>query len=399
MPSYSPFKTLVSLGCLFLGLILLSKAHARTIIPVFNFTCLNIITPGSLNTRIILNMENQQTDELKCIILFRQHNRNLYSSEKFLKTQQNQSLYSFDFSITPGTYEIYVELVQENTGLPYILKKMFHCRDMQQKEVVSDIVVYKPGTQTPWLSEDIPSDIGQISFSADIICRENGFYTIRAVLYHQDENPYSDAAGKFSSVLQHNKLLQFKGSPQTFEATFDLDENTSGNYLIEIFVYKEDNIVAEANYPFYLVWKQVPEMLNNPRPFLPFLKWLNTSLAEFADTLDDKILKERFLNFWVLQMDENEGYRYAAMEDYYRKVSEIQVLLNNDHAWNTDAGKYALLLGMPDSIYKSEIKGDSIFTWYYNQPRITCYFIKPKGETLMESLSLRDKIRLYFLPA
>ncbi len=90
-------------------------------------------------------------------------------------------------------------------------------------------------------------------------------------------------------------------------------------------------------------------------------------------------LSKAFNDFWRQRNEDPEGYVYEALETYYRRVENANKMLGNTKTgWATDPGKYAVLMGVPDSIRKELYKDDSVAVWYYRNPPLIKYFLKPK---------------------
>lgn len=369
------------------------QSIART--PEFEFLCQRILSGNtSGNTRVLLNIQGENSGGIRQVhlnISFRQGYKTIYESDKYLELTGQDNLFDIRCDLAEGEYEAVAEVKYVDGGIPSIKSVLFRARSLEGPIQVSDITLLKPDLSGPVFRNEIRADAGGLYFTSGILSKQKGVFTARAILYRQDENPYADAAGKFTSISQISRQIQPPaGTEIAFEGHFDTEGLESGNYLIEIFIYQEDKIVAESAYAVYLTWKEVPRILANPGVYLPYMKWLSHGLSENSIASSPA----SFIEFWITQNSDREGYRYAAMEKYFRRIPLATQLTGVEDIWETDAGKHILLFGAPDSIRKYSVGADSIIIWMYRNPPLTKYFIKPRNETLPREISLSDKIRL-----
>lgn len=360
--------------------------------PLFDFSCQRILhANGVFNTRIRIIQFPQDGTESQLIVQFRQNNRNVYELSRYLKASAADTLREFWITLPDGYYEVWAEMRSLSQPGNQINSTTFFARNVAGRTAVSDISLLHSRTDNPVLNSDIPGAGQQFSFSCFIYPFGANQLTARAVLYRQDENPYSDAAGKYTSLGQVSAPIT--GSPNqtfTFESPLPADSLESGNYLIEVFVYQEDQIIAEASYSFNVLWHKVPGMLADPEPWLPAMAW------RFPNGAVPEELSQpaAFLNYWLNQNENNGVYPYAALEEFYKKWDKLPQFLNTADAMQSVKSKYFLLLGEPDSVTLTSSGTDSLSVWFYNSPPLQKYFIKPEGESEWAEMNILHKLRL-----
>jgi GWxTD domain-containing protein len=371
-----------------------TTVHGRN--NVFNFSCQRIFNANqSANTQILLELPALDTfsnkSEYKVNFQFRKGNRLVYEISRFVECTQERNLFEFWLNLPDGYYEVWAEAQLVNQSFPMISTQSFQGRDLLKPCVVSDVILLNATTGKPVLDRDIPGSGQKFNFSCEVYASNAGLITARAVLYHQDENPYSDAAGKYSSLGQYSIPVQVdKNGRFKFESALPAESLESGSYLIEIFIYQEDLIIAESNLSFNILWQNVPKILLNPERYLPYMVW------KFPDRIVPAALWEgdAFFQYWKLQNETENSYPYAALEEYFQRVNASDAFTGYPESWKNALGKYYILLGTPDSIEKKIIGEDSVLTWRFHAPPLCKYFIKPEGTNEWEELSSSHTLRL-----
>lgn len=358
------------------------------------FTCQRIFNYNhSANTRILLHLPSQDTlgREYQIIFQFRQGTQTAFEMSRYVVCSQNNEFFEFWANLPVGYYEVWAEAQMLNNSIPKIVSKSFQARELDKTCVVSDVTLLQSGTLKPIVGKDIPGSGEKFDFSCEVYAHSSGLLTARAVLYRQDENPYSDAAGKYSSLGQLTVPVLLDASGRfRFENSLPAESLESGSYLIEIFVYQEDQIIAESNLSFNILWDKVPDILLNPGTYLPYMSW------KFPGGIIPTELNnpEDFIQHWILQNEISGAYPYTALEEYFQRVAEANAFIGIKDAWNSAPGKYYILLGPPDSVVKTQYFKDSLLTWRYHAPPMCKYFIKPEGTLDWDELSSYQKIRL-----
>lgn len=361
------------------------------------FACFRKLKPGTeFNTLLQIDIlpENAKPSNNQLVIEFRQNHKVVYQLSRQVNLGADSRFLEYWITLPDGHYEVSLEFHSPQYPVPLLYFRSFYARSLNQTWAVSDIQMMNPETGKHLLQKDLAGINGKIPFTCDLYLSASGLFTARAILYRQDENPYSDAAGKYSSLGQVSVLIpQIRGPQFTFSGLLPSEGLESGSYLVEVFIYQEDRIVAEAGYAFNIVWQRIPEILANPEQYAPFMKW------KFADqTLPEALFTSSgFLEYWIQQNEFQGGYPYEAMEQYFQRALASDSLFLQAHAWNSPRGQYFLLLGEPDSITSLLYHNDSILIWRYTAPPLCKYFIKPEGETTWQELSLSHKMRLMLI--
>lgn len=381
----------------FVGLIFLfTEMQASNGITDFSILCQNQRkVGGNENVRLLVEVKQgvSTARKYKWIVSFRQGQKTILESSRYFTLQDSIQYYEFWYFLPTGAYAVVAELQPEDSGWPIVRNCPFICRNLLQTNSISDITLMDKDGLHPLMNRDIVAYMGILRFSSEMYTQEPGYYTIRAILYRQDENPYTEDAGKFTSVQQVSQSL-FISRPQfSITESFRIDENESGNYLVEIFVYQDGQIISESNYPFYLVWSEIPEMIGNPEKYLPFMGWIHPVMGHDTFSISGDPLRQAFMQFWVRQNDIAEGYQYRAMERYFKQILK-SIETFGPSGWSYPQAKYVSLLGWPDSVRSFKLGGDSLLYWQYDKPPHACYFIKPDGEDMYSELPFWDQLRL-----
>lgn len=362
----------------------------------FTILCQNQRKPeSSENVRVLVEVQRgiHTGVDYKWIISFRRGHTTLFESTRYLKVEDSITYFEFWYALPTGTYTVVTELQPENIARPMLQSCVFVCRNLESGVYLSDVTLIDKDGLKPLLKRDIVAYMGILRFSSELYIKDPGYYTIRAVLYRQDENLYSEDAGKFTSVQQVSQSFYIRKSGFRFSESFQIDENESGNYLVEIFVYADDEIISESNYPFYLVWSEIPNMMANPERYIQYMHWIQPGIKVDAKLDNAETLTTSFFQFWIRQNDVSEGYQYRALETYFQQIfSSIEAY--GPEGWQTPRSKYISLFGWPDSVYQYAIGMDSFLFWQYHKPPLSCYFIKPSGVDEYREIKFGDKLRV-----
>lgn len=386
----------IRLYLLVVALSCISGTLQAGILSEFSILCQNQRKPeGNENVRVLLELERglHTGIDYKWIISFRKGHTTLFESSRYLKVEDSIAYFEFWYALPTGNYTVVSELLPENTSRPVVRTCAFVCRSLESGVNLSDVTLMDKDGLKPLLKRDIVAYMGILRFSSELYINDPGYYTIRAVLYRQDENLYSEDAGKFTSVQQLSQSVYVRKSGFNFSESFQIDENESGNYLVEIFVYADGEIISESNYPFYLVWSEIPKMMANPDRYLKYMHWIHPGISESTKAVRDGTFHASFIQFWIRQNDVSEGYQYRAMETYFKQIM-ASIEAYGSEGWHTPQSKYLSLFGWPDSVYQYSIGMDSFLFWQYYKPPLSCYFIKPSGADEYREVMFGDKLRV-----
>jgi GWxTD domain-containing protein len=355
----------------------------------FQAECYNRISnPQGYNTQVVVQLSDQWIQSLpseaEIQIQFIQKQRVKHSIQRYVKLEEvsNQGQLIFPLTLKSGDYEVYITLTGNQPYKSEIQSLKHRVKSLNPKINLSDVYLTHPDGSL-WLTQEVRADFGTLPFGVEMYAPTGKYFTIRAVLYRKTENLYTDDAGIYTSVRQINKVVQGSEKGFTFQHAFRTDENESGAYLIEIFVFEEDQIVAESHREVYLMWKEIPKILKSPQQWLAPLAVLigksgvETLRLHMASAPNPQ---DAFQSFW--QNRNQDAYPYQAMESFYRRVMQAKNHLQHPTPWEQDMGASICIWGLPDSIIPYKVDQDSFQAWRYNSPPLYRYFIKPKGTSV-----------------
>ncbi|HHG85382.1 MAG TPA: GWxTD domain-containing protein [Bacteroidetes bacterium] len=149
-----------------------------------------------------------------------------------------------------------------------------------------------------------------------------------------------------------------------------LNELEHGEYLLEIFLYRDEALIAEVSRKFIIDWKYLREIFGDLDTAISKMQYA-TSFEQInrLKTIQDPDEKlKQFLQFWRLRSDPSHDNDMEALESYYDRIYYAEEHFEEDKpGWKTDRGRIYALYGAPDR--QSSFRAAEVFyeVWTYRK--------------------------------
>jgi GWxTD domain-containing protein len=370
-----------------------AKAH-----PQFNASCINL-KQGLDNTAIYLRLEpslfhiDQRTGilsaDLHMRISFRQmpESRMVIVRQKSLRvnadfmSEEDPFFYAFTMGVSPGNYEIWIEIEDKRTRRTYIESIPYVCRDMDAAVSLSDpLLVQEFGgilAPQPLLGNHFTSVPEQLQMTAFVYTRIPDFYRAKAVLYLRQNNAIDspiDAdqsqSSQYLTMNQMNAVVDARRGFAILRHQLDLADLPHGEYLVELYLFKEDSLVAEAARSFFIDWKRLRDVFGDLNASIDRMAWIATParIAQLKGIKDADEQQAAFMEFWSERANPTNETAVDAIERYYSRI--LYAIENFDEGipgWQTDRGKALTLYGPPDHQSSMKFNGRLYEAWTYSR--------------------------------
>jgi GWxTD domain-containing protein len=392
---------------LILGLLYFGQAKAHT---HFTASFLNL-REGNNNAGLLLNLEPTLfhidpatgilAGDLRLTVSFRKsatgqivqvRQREIQSALDFLSSS-NPLMQQLYFQLRPGSYEAIVEIEDRTTRKHHLESFNFQCRDMQASIAISDPVLLQylgPGLPpTPLLGDHISSSPEKLSMNMVVWAKDPGYFRAKAVLYRKQGSLTSGPTDKdrlhsneYFTTIQFNAVVDARKGRGQLQQSLDVNDLPHGEYLLEIYLYQEDSLVAEANRSFFIDWKYLGSVFGNLHQSIDMMAWIASpetiiALKQIKDA-DEQLAS--FLDFWGKRANPSRETALDAIERYYARVFYANENFSEaTPGWQTDRGKAIALYGPPDHQSSLKFNGQLFEIWTYSKWGMRFLFRNDEG--------------------
>lgn len=214
-----------------------------------------------------------------------------------------------------------------------------------------------------------------LPFGLQIHPEPNNYYTLRTALYHQESQTRADPAIHY--VLTQQKSEGLKGGQSLYQDYFNIEGLASGKYLLEVYLFAEERIVAYRSREWILPWSglkavttNLPEAIRQMEVIAP-----KAIIQELLRIQDPNEQLEAFRQFWLGKNLSPDDHPTAAMEAFYQAIAATDSFKTaNIPGWKTVRGQTFLRFGKPDKMLQKEINGWAYQYWHYARYGMTLAF-------------------------
>ncbi len=366
--------------------------------PQFNASCINL-RQGLDNTAIYLRLEpslfhiDPQTGNLSTDLLMRISFRKMPEGRMVLVRQKSLNFshdflsgedpffYAFTMAVPPGIYEVWLEIEDHRTRRTFAEPIPYQCRDLDANVAISDpLLVQEFGdilAPQPLLGDHFTSVPDKLRMTAFVYTRLPDFYRAKAVLYLRQNSVVAgptDAEQSHSSqyltMNQMNAVVDARNGMAMLRHELDLAELPHGEYLLELYLFKEDSLVAEAARSFFIDWKRLRDVFGDLNAAIDKMIWIASPekiefLKSFKDADDQQ---QAFLDFWEERSNPSQETAVDAIERYFSRIFYANENFNEGiPGWQTDRGKTLTLYGTPDHQSSMKFNGKLYEAWTYSR--------------------------------
>lgn len=366
--------------------------------PYFEAACLNI-RASATNTVLYLELQpkllhideatGDLTTDVKLEISFRnpQNGRIVHRREvreatgHDFMTSDNSFFHAYRFDLLPGRYQVIIEVLDAFDGRIHLEEFPYDCRDLRSDVALSDIIMVQEFggvlAPQPLLGDNIRAVPERLRFSTDIYANAQETYTARAVLYRRqnDQRRQGDdgermQVRRYAAVNQLNEIIAATPGTNLYSDQLKLDELPHGEYLLEIFLYRGEQLIAEVSRKFIIDWKYLRDIFGDLDAAISKMKYAASPdrLAQLKEIEDPDEKMKAFLDFWRHRSDPAHANDLEALERYFDRVYFAEEHFQEDQAgWETDRGRIYALYGAPDR--QSSFQNANVFyeVWTYRK--------------------------------
>ncbi len=299
---------------------------------------------------------------------------------------------TFNTVLSPGEYEVHLELTDKATGNSFKSERILTIPDLESSIYFNEI---KFLSQDDSLSAEIVVGDGQstVEFNNnllsyfEIIHSQSSPLSLTSVLYRINENEKTEIRRKEHSLSSENKNISFY---EVLERKILVE----GDYLLEYDVISAED-ESKVQKKFSVLWYKKPLYLYDLELAIPPLKYLLS--PEEWDSIED-LSEEKLLKwleeYWHAKDPDPDTPLNEIMFEFYNRVLQANKKYADPYneGWTTDRGKSLILYGKPDEVesYRYKIKSKPYEIWYYRSENKKLVFIDVDEDDTYPLMSVED---------
>ena len=171
----------------------------------------------------------------------------------------------------------------------------------------------------------------------------------------------------YQSVFSEIEPLYLTSGTTHLSRVVPLEGLPSGDYLAEVYVFEEEEIVAEVSARFEKAWSglrkiyaDLPEAVGQLSPRLT--QQQQQRLRSELSTRGQRA----FDDYWATIADRYGEQPRRLVERYFQSVAALEQELQVPKPWQTDAGRVWLQYGQPDNTRRDTLDNRVYTTWQYD---------------------------------
>lgn len=340
----------------------------------------------SFTTRICLISETPINQEISVQLQIKEEKSPAFSIQKKYKlTSSNHTQY---LRLGEGNFLIRV-IIEPQKGEAEIIERTFFCMPYNAgKMYASDVFLASAPFSNPISSKGFAGKIKienrNFLYFSEAIQSKNPIVTVRAVLYKEVENRANiSKTSTYNSIQQINTILSLSQNQGNFSGKFDIQKLEKGNYLIEVFVYSDKELLSEKSVGFEIVQEAY--------------YWKNSEIDESIRKMQVILSKERVENLLKLPLIEkkaalqnvwselypNEGETQAQL--FYDKINTAILLYGKDgKGWQGARASTYIRYGEPDEKRTFHTATGDYEGWLYHKWQLAFTFQKIGNEFVLK---------------
>jgi GWxTD domain-containing protein len=334
----------------------------------------NLVASG-YNTQVFFSHVNELLTPTEVHIGFREAGKEAFKlQDQFFVLPDQAFPLKKNYQLPAGTYQL--EFTSDEPSSPPV-SITYECNNQHQALFASDIYLsdaaFPKNPNSIVHSSQIETHQEALFFRCELLSERYQLLTARAVLYRDRTQGTQAHATVFTSIEQQNKVLSLSKGKAIFEGQFNLDELKAGDYLLEVLIFEDDQLLRERSVRFSKAWEGYAGLMANPDRAIEML----APIAEEADIQQMLRITEEagkraaFENWWETYTSESQSLQMAT---YYQKLLEADSLFSDTlPAWKSDRGRAYLLYGKPN---RQELvkRGVRYERWYYEEWNLVLWF-------------------------
>jgi GWxTD domain-containing protein len=398
---------------LLLLLRLQSWAHTQ-----FNISCLNW-REGTNNTALYLRLEpslfhiDSKTGNLSTDLLLRisfrkmPEGRMVVVRQKVLKFSHDflsgtdPFFYTFLFDVAPGEYEVIVEIEDQTARRTYFESTPHSSRNLNAPIALSDPqLVQEFGdilAPQPLLGQHFTAVPEHLNMSVLVYAQAPAYYRAKAVLYLRQNasqlghiDVEQNQSSQYVTLNQANAVVDARKGSATLTHRLDIADLPHGEYLVEIYLYRDDSLVAESARSFFIDWKRLRDVFGDLNAAIDMMASITTpeQIARLKGIKNADEQQAAFLDFWQRRANPSQETAVDAIERYYERLFYANENFDEGiPGWQTDRGLTLTLYGTPDHQSSMSFNGHLFEAWTYARWGMKFLFRNDEGKMRRVALS------------
>jgi GWxTD domain-containing protein len=330
------------------------------------------------NYNVLLFLQTEPGDAGQEVeVGFRPENRKaFFRQDRFLLPDSPAPFFLQKYKLPPNTYELAVSLKGTD---PRQHQLTFESLASEKATRLSDVFLSSQAIASPeschLIDENQRIHADEVHFWVETYSRVHRQLTARAVLYQQEAQQQENPAVVFSSLQRISRVLSMQNGRAVLQGTFATAELSGGNYLVEILIFEDDQLLAEQSASFRLNWREREQMLAEPGRALRMMSLL------FSPSQQDSLLnlpspearKQALLSWW--QQHHGEAAE-TEMEVFFKKALAAEQKFKEDGPfWENERAQAELLYG-PAQREQIKRKSQLWERWFYPEWNVNLWFKK-----------------------
>ncbi len=345
---------------------------------------------GVTNCTLFLNYSGPANNprEFQVTLNFRpKGSYRVYMSRMVMLAPSDKELFSFDFNLEPGEYDIFAEIWDPRNRTNHsLMSKAPFVVPAKNQVYTSDIFLSfaSEGSQAlkePLLVPVLRMEQNQVYVFVEVQSRQAVNLMARSLVYKEDAARTGQQVSTFTSLHQHRQILSLKtGKSVIFGDTIELNGLDPGEYLVSVSFTENNYLHIERNIRFLYGGDLRQRIIGDLGESVRMMRYLlpEATLKALMDQKDKNDQLEAFFQAWktLYPMDTD-----AEMEAYYRKIFDANARFTERQAgWQSDRGRIYLKYGEPGQVKSSELNGNEFQRWTYPKWSLSFLFRKEGDE-------------------
>jgi GWxTD domain-containing protein len=334
---------------------------------------------GTLRTEVEINIDVREVISRRVVAsrTFREH----ISPETF--TGADPYSFAYNMTLPPGEFIFCAEVKDRITGRLHYAEQITECDSYDSPYSFSGISFWqmRQGDANAFAVFGAPLNPlfkgDWLRFSCEAYVPRGQALTARALLYKRESaGPSSrdDLAylrvQRYSSIDQYTTSIRLQGDRAVFMESFSIAKLEAGDYLLEVYLYDGETLVADESRGFTIEWKDMKRVFGDLTTSIEMLQYLTTEseVAALQSIAEPESRINQFMEFWARRSDDP----LSAIKTYYSLAFEasdkFSVISKTDTVpgWLTNQGRILCLYGQPSREEKGEEKNKKYLIWIYD---------------------------------
>jgi GWxTD domain-containing protein len=242
---------------------------------------------------------------------------------------------------------------------------------------LSDLALWAGSVEI--IGRDVPPQTSALTTQFQVSAQKRKTATLRTILYASSATQSQSDVQQFVSKYQQTTVAQLTIGTNAFTQSLPLSGLPPGDYLVEVYLFDQQQLLAEVTRPITLRWDGLKQVLANLPMAIEQMKYIASSQQRnnLLRITDPQAQKDAFISYWKQLNEQADEYPEAALERYYQRLNwaNERYTTRQRPGWDSPRGKALILYGRPlDSAQVIASNGRRYQKWIYTEPTRIFYF-------------------------